>query len=277
MPESLADAIAARARQRFVRWDHPLWEQVVAGPAQTLAERLHAAGHGEAAGRPVLESYLSLAAEGIGLGYLFPTSAVGASFLTMAWTRLVPEHLAALPRDRMAATLAECWNLGENLEKGPVWLRRVFMRVCETRASLDDLPALVAQVSKEAMEEPATPLGPRPRIEWVALAAEDARFLPGSIHFVAPTVVCVHDRHRTAVGERAAPSVGAWLTTPPLVLGPMGCTEEPARDTRPDIAILEDVESRDPRAADWLSMARNDWRAAVTLETSQFLVALLPS
>ena len=44
-----------------------------------------------------------------------------------------------------------------------------------------------------------------------------------------------------------------------------------------DLALLEALSGRDPRAVEWLAMARNDWRAGVSLVTSQFLVALRPA
>ena len=34
---------------------------------------------------------------------------------------------------------------------------------------------------------------------------------------------------------------------------------------------------QDPRASDVLNAAANDWRAALTLETSQFLVGIYPA
>jgi hypothetical protein len=39
---------------------------------------------------------------------------------------------------------------------------------------------------------------------------------------------------------------------------------------------VDDLAKRDPRARDALNSAANDWRAAITLETSQFLVAIYP-
>lgn len=277
--EPEADFVAgleAEARLRFVRWDAALWKEVVAGPARELAESLERARAGPEHGEAVLTSYLRLAREGIGLGYLFPAAAAGGeNFFTLAWAKLIPRSLAALPPSAQAETLAVCWNLAENLESSPVWLRRIFLRVCASRDSLADLPSLVADVSRRALEEPGRTLGERSGLRWLYLADEDRRFLPGAVHFVAPTVACVHDRHRTAAGGRDAVTMGAWVTDPPLLLGPMGCKESPS-DPGLRIELLEDVSRRDPRAADWFAMAANAWRAAVTLTTSQFLVALLP-
>jgi len=276
----VADLVAEleqQARARFVRWDPALWRELIQGPAAELLESLQAAGLPGSHCQALIEGYLRLGCEGIGLGYLVPASSGATSFLTLAWTRLVPKGLAALPAARQAQTLAECWNLGENLESSPLWLKRIFLRLCDDTSSLGSLPALVADVARRALEEPSGRLGAQPRIVWVHLAQEDHRFLPGTLHFVAPTVVCVHDRHRTAAGGRDAATQGAWLTDPPLLLGPMGCGEMPAKETPESFQRLEDLTRRDPRAEDWFATAANEWRAGVTLDTSQFLVALLPA
>jgi hypothetical protein len=272
------ERLEAEARQRFARWDPALWRDVCDGPARTLAEGLRSAGATGHDGEALLESYLRLASEGIGLGYLYPASAGAQSFFTLAWTRLVPASLPSLPPERRAAVLADCWNLGENLESAPVWLRRIFLRVFAGREGLADLQAVVADVSSQALGEPGRRLqGPaRVRIEWLYLAHEDPRFLPGPLHFLAPTVVCVHDRSRTGGDGRDAAAVGAWLGPEPLFLGAMGCDEAPAPDPGLRLDLLEELERRQPMAADWRAMAANEWRAAVTLETSQYLVALLP-
>jgi hypothetical protein len=96
------------------------------------------------------------------------------------------------------------------------------------------------------------------------------------LHFVAPTVVCVHDRHRTAPAGGEAVTVGVWLADAPLVLGSMGCRETPPI-TNDRLDLVELAQQADGRAADPLNAAANEFRAALTLETSQFLVALLPA
>jgi hypothetical protein len=270
----VADLVAeleAEAARRFVRWDAGLWREVVEGPARALAESLRASRAPEVHARRVLEAYLRLACEGIGLGYLFPPR-VGENVFTFAWLKLLPRSLSALPLQGQVQALADCWNLGENLEHAPVWLRRVFLRVLSREDGLGGLEALVARVAQEAAGTPASRLGPKPRIVWVDLGAEERSFLPGALHFVAPTVLCVHDR--LSPGPRTA-SLGVWLVDDPLVLGPMGCREAPGPSSD-RLDLTDDLPRRDPRAFDALNCTANEWRAAATLETSQFLVALLP-
>src|SRR5262245_30986953 len=218
---SFVEDLEAAARRRFVNWDEYLWKELMAGPAVELASGLEGAGAGEAA-RPLLESYLRLGCEAIGLGYLFPAATGVESFFTFAWTQLIPALLPRLPAARAAQALAACWNLGENLESSPPWLRRIFYRLARGLRSLDELGGLAERVGRLALEPPAGSLAAGASSLWISLADEDRRFLPGALHFVAPTVVCVHDRQRTAAGGREAATVGVWLADPPLVLGAMG-------------------------------------------------------
>ena len=271
----LVDAVEVEAQQRFVRWNAELWGELVAGPARELVAGLEAAKTPFQDGRALLESYLRLGAEGIGLGHLFPASA-GENFLTLAWRHLIPRLLPSVPPSRRAQALADCWNLGENLQTSPAWLGRIFVRLAPSVSRLERLSELVTSVSEQALGEPARPLRESPRVEWIPLADEDRYFLPGALHFVAPTVVCVHDRARGADAGREAPTVGVWLGDSPIGLGAMGCRETPpASSDRLD--LVESLARLDPRATDVLNASANAWRAAVTLETSQFLVGLLPS
>jgi len=252
--EALEDA----ARARFVRWDARLWREVVDGPAARLARGLD-----EKTGDRALEAYLRLACEGVGLGYLFPAQAGRDGFMNLAFLELVPRLLPAVPVERQTTVLAHLWNLGENLENAASWLRRVFLRLFAGMARLDDLEATVAAVEKQALAAPSAVLGAAPRSVWVWLGAEDRRFLPGAVHFVAPTVACVHDRSRPGASQ------GVWMVEPPLALGPMGCAEavEAARGwSAPSDARLTATHAS----------ARNEWRAAATLVTSQFVVGWLP-
>jgi hypothetical protein len=267
----VADLVAeleARARQRFVRWDPQLWQRVLEGPARTLAASLQQAGTDADAAQRTLESYLRLACEAIGLGYLFPPE-VGEGFLNHAFFSLLPRGLAELPAGRQPQVLADCWNLGENLEHAPGWWRRMFVRLANDGASLGALRALVERAEREAFGTPQKKLGRGARHLFVDLGAEDRLFLPGTLHFVAPTVVCVHDRETQR-------SQGVWIADPPVALGPMGCAEE-TRDSSDRLDLVEALAQKDPRTAEVRNSTANEWRAALSLETSQCVVALYPT
>jgi hypothetical protein len=146
----IVTALEEAARRRFVRWDAALWRELLGGAGARFAA---AVGDAEV---PLIESYLTLAAEGIGLGYLVPAASGVENFFTLAWTKLLPDKIAAVPEGaRRAEALAQCWNLGENLEGADAWLKRLFSRRCRDLASLAELPALAEKVGAIASEAPA--------------------------------------------------------------------------------------------------------------------------
>jgi len=269
----VADLIAEleeRARSRYVRWDPQLWRRVLEGPARELAASLRAAGAVDDAAQLLVISYLRLACEGIGLGYLHPPE-LGEGFFTRAFFELVPRGLAKLPAEKRAAALADAWNLGENLEHAPAWWRRMFARLADD-ASLGSLPELVLRASRDALGEPGKRLGGRFLHLFVDLGAEERLFLPGTLHFVAPTVACVHGRDEAGAGR----TLGVWLVDPPLVLGAMGCDATPAASSD-RLDLVDELAKLDPRTGEVLNSAANEWRAGLTLETSQLLVAVYPA
>lgn len=271
----LAGELEHEAERRFVRWDPKLWREIGGGPALELVESLRKAGTPEPEVEALAASYLRLACEGIGLGYLYPASAGADSFFTQAWMGLLPRGLAGVPPARRAEALASAWNLGENLEAAPIWLKRIFLRTGATPESLADLESLVAGISRRALSPPERRLAPPVEAGRVPLGDEDPRFLPGDLHFLAPAVVCVHDRLRIAAGGREAATLGVWLSDPPITLGPMACGDSPGKAELP-APLVKEIERLFPRETDWRGAAVNEWYAALSLETSQTLVALRP-
>jgi hypothetical protein len=268
--------LEASARARFVRWDAALWQRLVDGPAAELGAALAAAGQGGDAAEAALRTYLQLACEGVGAGYLYPPEVGRESFFSLAFWTLLPKGLAQVAPAAWGETLAQCWNLGENLEASPPWLRRLFARRVRELRGLGELEAMVVDVSRQVVEAPAEKLAPPALAQvWLVLAEEDRRFLPGPMHFLAPLVLCVHDRLRTGGGGRDAAAIAVWLGDAPLVLGPMRCDEQPALEARLP-APAQALVAADPRVTETYAACANEWRCAVTQVTSQFLVAILP-
>ncbi len=274
---SFIDELEANARGRFVRWNPALWQELLTGPGAKLGQALAASRSDAAKAEDLLRGYLKLGAEAIGLGYLYPASANRRNFFTLAWSELLPRLLADVREPERAGVLAQLWNLGENLESAPPWVQRIFCRVAADLTSLTDIEARLRETATAAMEAPKVKMGNRSQPFLVHMATEDSRFLPGPVHFLAPTVLCVHDRHRQAVAGREAATQGLWLRDgEPLRLGAMGCKETPEA-THEQTPALTWLTWNDPRVDDWFATAVNDWRAAGTLHTSQFVVVLVPS
>ena len=274
----LSAPLGDAARERFASWDDELWRGAYAEAARRLEQGLVAARVPPERARALLASYLELAAEGIGRGYLYPPGSAAPGFLSLAWLEALPETLPRLPPERAAELVADCWNLGENLETSPVWLRRIFTRSLLERPDRDlsRLRELVTEVSSEALGEPERKLTRGARRHWIHLTPHDHWFLPGRVQFLAPAVVAVHDRLSAQSPQEETPAIGVWLRDPPVLLGPLGRLLPPASDPGLRTDLLEELARSDPSASDWHAMAANQWRAAVTLELSQYLVALLP-
>jgi hypothetical protein len=269
---SFVDDLADAARLRFVHWDHALWQRFLVGPAVQMSQGLGDAPGDSALAQRVFQAYLRLASEGIGHGYLFPAESGTENVFGLVWTTLLPRLLPHVPADRRAATLAACWNLGENLENR---LRRLVHRALVGLPSLDDLDAVIARVDEEAFSGPAAPLGEVGRLAWIDLSAEDPRFLPGTLHHLAPRVVCVHDRARTAGSGQDPLTCGVFLGSAPRALGPMGCRE--VLELSPlDRPLAVRAAQLDPRFDLPYSSSRHEGSAVASLLTSQFVVALLP-
>lgn len=268
--------IEQEAALRFVQWDPKLWRRILDGPAQVLSEMLVERGGDVAAGAAAVESWLRLCAQGIGHGYLVPAAELGVSnFFTLAFTELVPLLLPSLPPERWGDALARCWNLGENLEASPPWLRRLFLREASALESLDGLESLVARVAALAQDAPARPVGEHPRLRWIHLGADDWRFLPGAVHFVAPRIACVHDRHRAGEEGRPPVTLGVLLADgAPEILGPMGCSAPSPSPGATADPLLARAARLDTGVTDVHAVARNAWHLVATLVTSQHLLAL---
>ncbi|GEN07795.1 hypothetical protein SAMN05443572_101180 [Myxococcus fulvus] len=273
---SYADELESSARARYVRWDADLWRELIQGPARKLGDALTQSGAAPEEAEELLRAYLRLGAEAIGLGYLYPVTAGRQNFFTLAWSDLVPRLLTGVPAPERAAVLAQLWNVGENLESTPPWVQRIFYRVSQRLGSLAGIEERLRETASLAMEPPASKLGDKAQPFLVDLSREDSRFLPGAMHFLAPTVLCVHDRHRHAVAGREAATQGLLLADTPIPLGAMGCRETP-EVTHQHTPHLGAVSWNDPRVDAWYATLTNDWRAAGTLDTSQHVLVLVPA
>ena len=272
---SVIERLEQEALRRYVRWDPALWQELITGPLVALTEGFK--GAASPATARLLEAYLRLCANGIGLGYLFPERAGGRNFFTLAFTDLLPRHLPSLGPARQAQALAQCWNLAENLEQSPPWLRQIFLRICARIPTLDDLETLVSDISGQVLQPPSRPLNDTFATQWVHLGDDDQRFLPGRVEFVAPTVVRVFDRHRDGRDGSPPATVGVWLTHTPVTLGPMGADTPPGPPQDEDERLWAELTRLDKRFTPAFDTVRNDWRACATMMTSQMMVVLTPA
>ncbi|MCC6877100.1 MAG: hypothetical protein IT378_22540 [Sandaracinaceae bacterium] len=264
------DAIGEAARGRFPSWDAELWEALGRGPFASLASALGPED-------PAVVSYARLAAEAVGHGYLYPERSGARGFLSHAWQVLLPAALASLPPVERARSIAMCWNLGENLEAAPTWLKRLF----EARlagATLADLEERVRSTSELVFAPAQAELGESPerawQLEWLHLGAHDPLFLPGAVCFLAPVVACVRSRDPRGVDRQRALAISIADRTE--VLGPVEWPASPARHL-PSDAQLAKLRALDRRTGSIHDAAIAGGRLIASLATSQYVLVVRPA
>lgn len=268
--QHIANDISADAALKHARWDEGSWQELVAGPAVALEQTLGAEGS-----EPVLRAYLSLCAEGLALGYLYSSSTEAQGFLNVMFRQVLPSQLVHVPDAQRLQTLATLWNLGENLEAQPFWISAVFLRRLQRLQTLTKLESFVEDVSAALNRTPA-PGTALTRAFWLDSSQSDERFLPGAVHFLAPTIACVHDRLRTGGAGRLPVTTALWLTDDePVGLGPTRCALSPQIDNVPSLEVSA-LQRRDPMVDEPLATARSDAGLIITLRTSQRIVAVVP-
>lgn len=257
-----------------------MWQEIVQGPAEKLAANLQGDDGSVEGAEALLESYLELAAEGVGLGYLYPVESAGRrSFLHLAWFELLPEQLPRLEPEQQVDVLAACWNLGENLEQRSGWLQRLFMEEVETLDSLVDLEGRIEEIASSLLGTPDGRLeGETPgsvRLRRLYTGDQHPRFLPGVIEFLAPGIACVHHRHADLDGAPKK-SLGISLLGDPELLGTVKASNPSLSPDPEEDDWWKPIAEGTPAVTRPHAAAANEWRGILTMETSQFVVVVEP-
>lgn len=159
----------------------------------------------------------------------------------------------------------------------------MFTRVLADWSDLAGLEAEVQRVGAGLFGDPAKALGGIVRHDWVWLGSAPgesfaSRFLPGALYFLAPTVLVVVDRVRQMPG--GGPIAQAlWLPDdgPVVPLGPIPVEKAaPVEWDERSLPLWDALGRTDPRMTFLCATAANRFRAAATLETSQFVVVARP-
>lgn len=184
------------ARTLYSKWNPAVWESFCRGPGSRLAKSLE----GRADRRELLESYLALGREAVGLQYIDqptfdPNPPAPPTFLAAFWVDVLPRLLPAVPPVHSSELLAKIWNVGERLVREPVWLTRYLTGCLDRLRDLTRFESWLRETLTPVVDEP-------PPARWTGpmnCTIVDCRpfhdeFLPGKIHLAAPAVACVHDR-----------------------------------------------------------------------------------
>jgi hypothetical protein len=235
---ALLERAQSEGPRRFAAWNAEAFAAIAGGPARRLWDRL---GPGHPSRGQVMQGYLRLIIEGVGLGFFDRASAAAeasTSLLALCFCRLIPDGLAQIPTSEQLPLMVRLWNLGEGLRLEAAWLDRY---IAGATSRITDL----LQVEETLVEilEPALAGGGS--AEWsgpFSVSVLDTRaitpdFLPGRMHLAAPSLVCVHDR-RVAdrqLGVLLRPEQESRLTDLVDCLGEVAITG--AR--LPEVALLD--------------------------------------
>jgi hypothetical protein len=242
------DAAAGRlgddGARRFARWDAALYRDLCGGPGARLWKRLK----GKPGGPAVLEAYLGLAVEAIGLGYIdrsgfdaasgkdSPTSQA-PNLIALFWVLKIPRKLAQGSPEAQIASLTRLWNVGEGLLREPPWLNRYVTGALHAIDALDEIEARLTEALEPALTvgAPSSFGGPF-AVTTIDASKLDELFLPGDMHLAAPAVLCVHDRKREGVhaGVFLRPQGASGFLSLTPCLG-----QAPAEEGLPEVALQE--------------------------------------
>jgi hypothetical protein len=202
-----SERVAAQARAgsaQFSQWDAPRYTALADRVGAALAERLS----GQPLADRVVDGYLKLLAEAVGLGLLDQSQ---PTLLGTLLSRVWPDGLPALAPEARLAALVHGWTVGEALAAEPRWLQACVLLQASALTDPSALDRFLLQALTPALAaaRPSTFLGPYAQTS-LSLELSDDLFLPGAVHRAAPSVLCVHDRKRPAqVAVLLAPQGGS--------------------------------------------------------------------
>lgn len=222
--DATVEEVAATGRESHRNWTDATYAAFVRGPATRLWKNLDAS---DADTTATLRAYLTLGVEALARGFISETGEPDG-LLGHLWSDLIPRSAASMSTSQLPSQLVDLWNLGEGLRREAIWLDRVVCRGLDQLDALPDVEATLTAIVESVFSEEGTPAWEIPRVATVDCRATIDSFLPGTMHLLAPRVVCIHDRrHR---GQH----LGLLLDDDgPHVLGHVDCGESFAATRMP--------------------------------------------
>ncbi|MFN8390190.1 MAG: hypothetical protein U0136_07875 [Bdellovibrionota bacterium] len=181
-------------QQKRSHWSSAAWEQVV---TRCLPKLL---AENNAASRSVVESYLTLIAEAIGLQLLYPHPEGDApNIFGAVFEGVIPRLLGTLETDAaQAQALAQLWNLCDAVSQEPGWVEAAVADGLARLESLDDLPRRCSELQQELLTpRPQTihAQSDRESLSYSAISVwPQGFFLPGTVSRCGPNVFYVQGR-----------------------------------------------------------------------------------
>jgi hypothetical protein len=200
--------IQKQGQKQYAHWNNELFMEICKGAARLCWHNIQHQQNKE----KVFAGYMNLIREGIGGAYITQSlqewqynymikasrqqlNITWNSFLEYCLLKEIPLTLSQVPAAQQLELITKIWNLGENILQEAPWMGLYILSRAE------ELPALT-KIEEFLIEIMAPLLQPPEKARWqppYRVSILDGRdiqdnFLPGDMHQVAPSVVCVHDR-----------------------------------------------------------------------------------
>jgi len=211
--EREVNRVKARGEQ-YAHWNQELFMKIVQAAAQQCWNRIHKQPNAE----QVFAAYMDLIGEGIRNTYLtqslnshhynYLIQNPTASWLPITWKNFleyclikkIPLTLSEVPKQQQLEILVKIWNIGENILQQAPWMGLYILSHADELTSLTNIDAFLIDIM-DPLLRPPKPAQWQPPFDVSILDGRDIHddFLPGEMHEVAPSVVCVHDRRLSGI------------------------------------------------------------------------------
>ncbi len=206
--------VKKQGQKQYAHWNNQLFMEICKGAAQLCWHNIRHQQNKE----KVFAGYMELIREGIGHAYITQSipkwqydylsrnrsykelNMTCNSFLEHCLLKEIPLTLSQVPAAQQLELLTKIWNLGENILQEAPWIGLYILSRAEERPVLPQIEDFLIEMMTPLLR-PAEKARWSPPYHVSVLDGRDIHdnFLPGDMHQVAPSVVCVHDRRLSNV------------------------------------------------------------------------------
>ncbi len=206
--------IHSLGQKQYAHWNNELFLEICKGAARLCWHNIRNQHNKE----KVFAGYMDLIREGIGSAYITQSipewqynyliknkkathqalNITWNSFLEYCLLKEIPLTLSQVPAAQQLELITKIWNLGENIRQETPWMGLYILSRAEELPALTKIENFLIEIIAPLLRPPEKA---RPPYRVSILDGRDIHdnFLPGDMHQVAPSVVCVHDRRLDGV------------------------------------------------------------------------------
>ena len=203
-------------QKQYAHWDNELFMDICKGAAQLCWNSIRKQSNRD----KVFAAYMELIREGIGCAYITQSLSSGhykyliknqktlnkflgitwKSFLEYCLIKEMPLTISQVPAQQQLDLMVKVWNLGENIRQETPWKGLYILSRAEELPTLTKIEKFLVDTMAPLLRPPAPARWQPPfRVSIIDGCDIHDDFLPGDMHQVAPSVICVHDRRLAGV------------------------------------------------------------------------------